>query len=420
MGLLDGLLPQDPEQRAAVTRGLLSAGLQLMQARGKFLPALGQGGVAGLGGFEQERQRQLQAKRIGLQDELLKGNIEEQKRQAELTKLPNQFYRAPSSPAVDATGGMETAVEAPQNASGPGGFDLPGYIQALMGKNPVQALQLQASLQKEEKPISVAKDAVLLDPKTRQPIFSNVQPDTGSESPVAKLIRERDKFPIGDPTRRIFDEAIKKASTHQPPVSLNNYGTPLPIALEGGGTGYLQPPTRPGGPSQVLTVPGTGRAAVKPTDSREKDLTESQAKATAFLGQMRSASDSLKTMGFDQSSLSLQAETALAGGTANVAITQKAQRVRQAQDQWSEAFLRFKTGAASTPAEVAANRKTFFPTFGDKPETVALKARMRSQAERDMEIAAGRGTAQLNARDQQPSVPNIDAIDAELKRRGLK
>jgi hypothetical protein len=417
MGLLDGLLPQDPEQRAAVTRGLLSAGLQLMQARGKFLPALGQGGMAGLGGFEQERQRQLQAKRIGLQDELLKGNIEEQKRQAELTKLPNQFYRAPSSPAVDATGGMETAVEAPQNASGPGGFDLPGYIQALMGKNPVQALQLQASLQKS--PVKLGKDDRLLEPGTNR-VLVDALPTKEDESPIARLIKERDKFPIGDPTRRIFDEAIKKASTHQPPVSLNNYGTPLPISLEGGGTGYLQPPTRPGGPSQVLTVPGTGRAAVKPTDSREKDLTESQAKATAFLGQMRSASDSLKTMGFDQSSLSLQAETALAGGTANIAITQKAQRVRQAQDQWSEAFLRFKTGAASTPAEVAANRKTFFPTFGDKPETVALKAQMRSQAERDMEIAAGRGTAQLNARDQQPSVPNIDAIDAELKRRGLK
>jgi hypothetical protein len=280
MGLLDGLLPQDPEQRAAVTRGLLSAGLQLMQARGKFLPALGQGGMAGLGGFEQERQRQLQAKRIGLQDELLKGNIEEQKRQAELTKLPNQFYRAPSTPAVDATGGMETAVEAPQNASGPGGFDLPGYIQALMGKNPVQALQLQASLQKA--PTKLGKDDRLLEPGTNR-VLVDALPTKEDESPIARLIKERDKFPIGDPTRRIFDEAIKKASTHQPGVSVS-YGAPVAGVNEKGESIFFQPGKGGGAPA---IVPGVR----PPKDPNALKLGEAQKKQVAGIDALSSAVD---------------------------------------------------------------------------------------------------------------------------------
>jgi hypothetical protein len=163
-----------------------------------------------------------------------------------------------------------------------------------------------------------------------------------------------------------------------------------------------------------------------------KDLTESQGKASAFQSQMVSASNAVNTLesqGFDPTSFKSQTAVKLAGGVANPVIPAAAQQYKQAQDQWSEAYLRFKTGAAATEPEVVRNNRTFFPVFGDKPEQIAQKAAAREQAERDIGIAAGRG-ANLGAQaiGQQPrqpaapkpaGLPSQSAIDAELKRRGL-
>ena len=117
-----------------------------------------------------------------------------------------------------------------------------------------------------------------------------------------------------------------------------------------------------------------------------------------------------------------------AAGTANPLVPVTAQQYKQAQDQWSEAYLRFKTGAAATEPEVLRNNRTFFPVFGDKPDQIAQKALAREQAERDIGIAAGRGaglgaqpTAPIAKTESKPSaMPSQSAIDAELKRRGLK
>jgi hypothetical protein len=131
-----------------------------------------------------------------------------------------------------------------------------------------------------------------------------------------------------------------------------------------------------------------------------KPLTESQAKASVFHSQMTSASDALaKIPGYDPNSGMTQADTAVAGGRGNMIASETAQRAKQAQSQWAEAFLRFKTGAASTPAEVALNVATFFPQIGDKPGVIAQKALMRQQAERDLSLATGRKSVIQNAPD---------------------
>lgn len=162
-----------------------------------------------------------------------------------------------------------------------------------------------------------------------------------------------------------------------------------------------------------------------------KPLTEGQSKASAFQSQMVSANNivnKLEAEGFDPTSLRSQTAVKLAGGAANPVVPVTAQQYKQAQNQWSEAFLRFKTGAAATEPEVILNNRTFFPVFGDKPDQIAQKADMREQAERDIGIAAGRGS-NLGAKPigQQPKqlkaspsgLPSQSAIDAELKRRGL-
>lgn len=179
MGLLDVFLKGtgDPERDAAINNGLLTAGLALMQSRGKLFPALGQAGMVGMQATNQYRQQQDQRRRGGLQDKLLQGQVTQQQREQEIAALPGQFYRAPSTPGVDATGGMETALENPANAAGPGGFDMQGYIQALRAKSPMQAFQMEQTMRKDRAPIKVGKDETLLDNETLKPVFSNVQPD---------------------------------------------------------------------------------------------------------------------------------------------------------------------------------------------------------------------------------------------------
>lgn len=169
----------------------------------------------------------------------------------------------------------------------------------------------------------------------------------------------------------------------------------------------------------------------KQTKASGKDLTEAQGKASTFQSQMVSASNTVKNLeaaGFDPTSFRSQTAVRLAGGAANPLIPVTAQQYKQAQDQWSEAYLRFKTGAAATEQEVLRNNRTFFPVFGDKPEQIAQKAAAREQAEKDIGIAAGRG-AGLGAQpitptakpESKPSaIPSQSAIDAELRRRGLK
>ena len=143
----------------------------------------------------------------------------------------------------------------------------------------------------------------------------------------------------------------------------------------------------------------------KPISSRNKPLTESQAKAAVFESQMRGASDELALIeGYDPNSGFSQAETAVAGGRGNVLVSENAQRAKQAQSQWAEAFLRFKTGAASTPAEIVLNVATFFPQIGDKPATIEQKKRMRARAENDIAFASGNALSQ-----RKPTVPNPPA-----------
>jgi len=133
----------------------------------------------------------------------------------------------------------------------------------------------------------------------------------------------------------------------------------------------------------------------KPISPKNKPLTESQAKAAVFESQMRGATEELALIpGYDPNKAFSQAETGLAGGRGNMLVSENSQRAKQAQSQWAESFLRFKTGAASTPAEVSSNVATFFPQIGDKPETIAQKKRMRERAENDIAFASGNALSQ--------------------------
>jgi len=105
--------------------------------------------------------------------------------------------------------------------------------------------------------------------------------------------------------------------------------------------------------------------------------TEGERKAGLFQEQMRGASDTIASLGpVDMANRTNQAQFIGAGGMGNIAIDPKIQQYKQAANQWSESYLRVKTGAAATLPEVELNNKTFFPVFGDDAATVKLKERI--------------------------------------------
>jgi len=389
MGLLDNLLKGtgDPQKDAALSQGLLQAGLSLLSSRGNFGSALGQAGMQGLQGFQQSQDRSFQQSQRAMQ-------IEQMNRQKAMQALPGQFMKPGVRPPTMDDRDVGQPGEAPVP---PKQFDFTGYADALAQYDPVASVQMQAALRKDDTPIKVGQGDTLLDPRTRRPIYTSPAKPEAEPSAVREYLFAKTQGYPGS-----FNEwelSRRRAGASNVQVGLQS---PIPVDIGGGQVGYVQPANRPGAAPQQMVNPATGKPYTKPAD--KKDLTEGQAKATALLGQMKAASGELSTVGFDAAALSNQAQIALAGGRANIAVSQKAQRVKQAQDQWSEAFLRFKTGAASTEDEVIRNNRTFFPVQGDKPDVIAQKKRMRAQAESDMEIAAGRGAEKLD----QPAQPTAN------------
>lgn len=143
--------------------------------------------------------------------------------------------------------------------------------------------------------------------------------------------------------------------------------------------GYV--PKAPGG--QFVPLQGSPNAGAP-------KLTEGEAKAGLYLGQMRSATDTLQQL--DKRGVTARPESvALAGSTlGNYLAPKDAQQIAQVRNQWSEAYLRAKTGAAATQGEVDLNNRTFFPQPGDSQAVIEQKAQARRQAELDMQLPAGR------------------------------
>jgi hypothetical protein len=158
-----------------------------------------------------------------------------------------------------------------------------------------------------------------------------------------------------------------------------NYGAPV-AGVDAQGNPVFFQPSKAGGSPQI--VPGVAPLR------EEKPATESQAKAEAFGSQMKSASkefDQIQKEGFAPGATASQAQVEIAGTPLRVFADPLAQRAQQSQAQWSEAYLRYKTGAAATEGEVKRNISTFFPKIGETdPKVIEQKARMRKQAEEDV------------------------------------
>lgn len=172
-------------------------------------------------------------------------------------------------------------------------------------------------------------------------------------------------------------------------------------------------PKVPGLPIKDISGNIVTNPQIKP--KQEKAATESQAKAATFFSQMTSASDELRRLqqeGFDPSSTVSQTAVNLAGTPLRGLAGPQAQRARQIQEQWSESFLRIKTGAAATKDEIRKNVETFFPRFGETdPSIIAQKERARQQAEQDVLRMTKEGGGSVGAKPKELSGQDKQALD---------
>jgi len=183
-GLLD-FLTTDPDQQRAITQGLLSGAFGAMAGRGSRLQAWGQGGLAGLQGYSNsldrtamDKQQAAQLQRQKLLDQLTQYQVQQAQRENQIASLAPQFVQpARIAPEMDARD-IGTPGAAPTI---PESFDTQGYLARVRQIDPLRAAQMASVLTPGPKaPIAVAKDTVLIDPESKQPVFSNVQPEKGT------------------------------------------------------------------------------------------------------------------------------------------------------------------------------------------------------------------------------------------------
>ena len=83
----------------------------------------------------------------------------------------------------------------------------------------------------------------------------------------------------------------------------------------------------------------------------------------------------------------------------NMAQSEEAQKLRQAQRAFTEARLRKDSGAAIPPEEFANDIRTYFPYPGDTPATLAQKKRGREAVLAGLKFEAGRAYAEYTGQE---------------------
>jgi len=86
---------------------------------------------------------------------------------------------------------------------------------------PVLLEQVKAALRGDQnRPMAVSPGQVVIDPITRQPIFTAPDKPAAATS-LSRLIAERDALPPNSPVRAQYDAAIKKETTQAPGTTVN-------------------------------------------------------------------------------------------------------------------------------------------------------------------------------------------------------
>lgn len=218
----------DPNKDAAINQGILQMGLQMLQSKGSFGQALGQGGQAGIQSYNQAQDRQFQAE----QQQQTRAQWEEQKRQLERQKkmqeLMQQYYRTPEQTAL-ADGGGPTVANAAK-IGGPS-YDFKGYADALAQYDPIASMELKARLAKPTRKLTtVAPGGSLVDEATGQAVYNAPAKDDAPSSVKEYNFAKSQGYPG---TFEQFQLAQRKAGASSVNVNTGQKGFDNTLKLRG-------------------------------------------------------------------------------------------------------------------------------------------------------------------------------------------
>jgi hypothetical protein len=126
-------------------------------------------------------------------------------------------------------------------------------------------------------PANVQALSVLANPQRAIPeLLRQQRPQTANESPIGKLMRERDALPPGDPRRQLYDKAIEKQSTHQPGVNVYSGSLTPGVDTTTGQPVFVQPSGREGVEPRVIR----GVAPIPKAGDEKQAQAEREAEAT--------------------------------------------------------------------------------------------------------------------------------------------
>lgn len=232
MGLLDAFLKGtgDPEKDAAINQGLLNAGLALMQARGRLFPALGQAGQVGLQAANQYTQQQQAQKRAGLQDQMLKYQIQGQQREQQIADLPRQFVIPGQKPDTMDNRDVGQPGEQPIQS----GFNQEGYMSALRAMDYPRWIQQQAAIQKQAPKLETTPEGAVGSYWNGKEWVKAVDNPKPAKDPkdyeILALQRALDELPAGDPRRKPIQQRMQVLGTHGNPVAVIDMKQPSAFA----------------------------------------------------------------------------------------------------------------------------------------------------------------------------------------------
>jgi hypothetical protein len=380
--------------------GLLMGGRNNAEALGRGLLMGAQGRNEGMVLRDRQKSNEQDRQRQQMQmDEMARAQAEQEK----IRGIFSQNYMPGNLAPNDDMG--NPMPPAPQ------GMNMQGLLGGLEGAGPQGFAMAQSMRPRPEAPLVLSKGARAF--RGGQEIASN--PEAPS-SPFGK-INPADYTP----------ESFRKFAASGDYSALVPYrkpdkpeSGPRPQLYDGPeGPVWVTPPQAGQAPGTLpVTDPQGNPISAK---KRNTPLTEAQSRGTLFLGQMREAEEAIGGLKFKPNTLTAQAQLAAAlkakeepgamkGTLMNWGAGQEAQQYAQAAEQWAEAFLRIKTGAASTRDEVLRNVRTFFPQPGDTAATIKQKDGARAAANKQMEIIAGQGVGQLDAQKGGGKVINWDDL----------
>ena len=318
-------------------------------------------------------------------------------------------------PWLKSTGATpEKGLATLQNAVQTGKFD-----ELRMG-----SMQSVAQLLEGMKPITVSPGASVF--QGGKSVFTAPAAPV-APTDIAKLIKERDAFPVGSPNRALYDQEIadRRAIAENARQRLKfdqekfnferaNPGFELREADDGSVVGVnkrtLQafPVTLGGGAAPAAGGAGMPSARVPaaatqapvaggtPLRGKGQGMTEGERKASTLLQRLQFSENQLTKALVDDPNAAkpgvfTSALDVLSTPLANTLTPEARQRVQSAQLDILDAALTLGTGAAYTKEQLEGYRSSYFPAIGDGPTQVKDKKARLQNVISAAKIAAGKG-----------------------------